>query len=201
MIATHSGNLARGTDRYVNHLARSKAAAIAAGDWLQRSGAVQANSSDEEARSVSAIVATERAVPIYDRNSGRIMDEVLLMRGGTLPTWTPLLESHSHWSLMSVLGSVLETKRSGRLARARLVFSDDEYTEPIWRKVKNGHLRAISVGGRRVRYVDIEPKESAVIAGRRWTASTKRALRVTTQWVMAEASVVVFGADIDSTIA
>ncbi|MEP2072617.1 hypothetical protein [Rhodopirellula bahusiensis] len=42
---------------------------------------------------------------------------------------------------------------------------------------------------------DIEPGQTAEILGRRWTAGSKFPLRVTTQWIQREASIVIFGAD------
>lgn len=172
---------------------------VAAGLYFQRAGTIDKTSSNDERRSVDAVIATERPVPIYDRGSGKMMNEVLLMRGAVLPPWVPLLESHQTWSLMHVLGSVVGTTRSGRVARGRFEFArEDEHVDPIWRRVRDGHIRGVSVGGRRLSWVDIQPGESAEVAGRRWTAGRELGLRITTQWLMREASVVIFGADEDA---
>ncbi|MEO1526720.1 MAG: hypothetical protein AAFX06_14895 [Planctomycetota bacterium] len=171
----------------------------ASGRWFIRGGGIEAGSASDAERSAVATIATERPVPAYDRRSGRIVDEILLMRGGQFPKWAPLLEAHQTWSMYSVLGSVHSTSRSGRVARGRFEFArDDEHVEQIWRKVRDGHIRGVSVGGQRASWVDIQPGESATVFGRRFTAGRERPLRVTTSWLMREASIVIFPADIDS---
>ncbi|MDM4015842.1 hypothetical protein [Roseiconus lacunae] len=165
---------------------------------FQRTGSIDGNP-DEATHSINAIVATERPVTIWDSRSRRYMMEILLMRGGQFPSWCPLLESHQSWTLNYVLGSVVGMKRSGRVARAEFRFAqDDDYVEPIWRKVRDKHIRGVSIGGRRVSYIDIEPGESANIFGRRFTAGRNMPLRVTTNWIARETSIVIFAADIDS---
>lgn len=202
MLATTTARRHRTADAYLDVLARERLAGQRTGQWFQRSGAVESGAGNDSDRSVAAIIATERPVPTYDRRSGRIIDEILTMRGGQFPPWAPLLDSHNTYSLINVLGSVMDTASSGRVARGRFVFArDDEYVEPIYKKVRDGHIRGVSVGGRRIKWVDIEPGQTATIDGRRYTAGRERALRVTTEWVMREASVVIFAADIDSSVA
>jgi hypothetical protein len=162
-------------------------------DWIARAAYVDSRTMDEASRSIMATVATENPVLVYDWTNGRTMQEVLVATGAELPTWTPMLDSHIAYSL-ETLGSVTDYRRSGSTILGRLVFAEDEEVEPVWRRVVAGHLRAVSVGGRRIAYTDIEPRQSAQVVGRRWTAG-QYPLRITTQWAIRETSLVVFGAD------
>lgn len=178
---------------------REKRQSIRNGEWFRRTAEVMTDRVDASARSIPAIVASETPVPVYDRSSGRIVDEVLVSRGGKLPTWAPMLRAHETYDLVhSTLGSVMNARLKGDEIEALLSFAqpvgDSDDVERVWTRVRDGHLRGVSVGGRRLVYTDIEPGQSGTVAGRRWYAG-KRPLRVTTSWVMREASIVIFGAD------
>lgn len=162
-------------------------------DWIARAAYVDSRTIDEASRSIMATIATENPVLVYDWTNGRTMQEVLIANGAEMPAWTPFLDSHVAYSLLT-LGSVTDYRRSGSTILGRLVFAEDEDVEPIYRRVVAGHLRAVSVGGRRIAYTDIEPRQSAQVVGRRWTAG-QYPLRITTQWAIRETSLVVFGAD------
>ncbi len=162
-------------------------------DWIARAAYVDSKSLNEASRSITATVATENPVMVYDWNNGRRMQEVLLSTGAEMPEWTPMLDSHNPYSLLT-LGSVKNYRRSGSNILGELVFAADENVDRIWRRVADGHLRAVSVGGLRREWIDIEPKQSAQVAGRRWTAGSLP-MRITYSWMIRETSVVVFGAD------
>ncbi|TWU15968.1 hypothetical protein [Allorhodopirellula heiligendammensis] len=162
--------------------------------WFSRAATTNLDTVDRENRTINAVIATENPVVFYDYGSRRVMREVLVAAGGRLSPWVPLLNSHQSWDLQSSLGSVLESKMIKAEITARLQFSSTADVDPIWQRVRDGHLRMISIGGRRLTFTDIEPGQSAEIAGRRWVAG-KQPLRVTTQWIQREASVVIFGAD------
>ena len=171
--------------------------AIASGHWFQRGESINPESVNADSRSINAVIATETPVPIYDSRNHRYMQEILVMDGGIFPAWTPMLRSHERWDIVrSVIGSVLNSKQSGRQARAELSFvKDDPEVDLVWVRVRDGHLRNVSVGGRRLTYTDIEPGGLAKINGRNWRAPKDMPLRVTTSWIQREASIVIFGAD------
>jgi len=156
---------------------------------------VRAESVDEENRSVRAVFATEGRVTVYDWANYRLIDEVLRVDGAEIPQQVPMLANHSRWSLDDVLGSGREMKRDGAEITGGLFFAEgDEDAERSWNKVRQGHLRDVSVGYRVSEFTDIAPGKSAVVGGRRYTAED-RPLRVATRWALKEVSLVPIGAD------
>jgi len=153
-----------------------------------------ANTRDDDARTIDATIATENPVMVYDWGQDRIIQEVLISRGAVMPKWTPLLDSHMSYELRTP-GSCINYRLEGDTIRATLRFAQDADVEPIWARYRDDHLRGVSVGGVRAEYTDIEPGQSAQVAGRRWTAGSKYVMRITTKWRIRETSLVVFGAD------
>jgi len=116
--------------------------------------------------------------------------------GAAIPAKIPLLANHSRASLDDILGSAREIRREGTDIVARLFFAEgDDDAERAWNKVKQGHLDSVSVGYRATEYVDIPAGQSNTVAGKRYTASPERPLRVTTRWIPKEVSAVPIGAD------
>lgn len=163
--------------------------------WFARAALTELDTIDADARTIRATIATENPVKVYDWKQRRVIQEVLVGAGARLSKWVPLLDSHNAWHLTNSLGSVLDSQLVGRDVKAQLQFASEPDVEPIWGRVRDGHLRMVSIGGRRIKFTDIEPGQSAEIGGRRWTAGSKLPLRVTTQWIQREASIVIFGAD------
>ncbi|MEP3835339.1 hypothetical protein, partial [Rhodopirellula bahusiensis] len=157
--------------------------------WFSRAALTDLASLDADARTIDATIATENAVTFYDWQQRRPMQEVLVGSGGRLSKWVPLLDSHASWHLTNSLGSVLNSKLVGTDIKAQLQFAAEPDVDPIWGRVRDGHLRMVSIGGRRIKFTDIEPGQTAEILGRRWTAGSKFPLRVTTQWIQREASI------------
>ena len=153
-----------------------------------------ADTRDDEARTIDATIATQNPVMVYDWGQKRIIQEVLMVRGAELPPWTPLLDSHMSYELRTP-GSCINYRLEGDTIRATLRFAQDADLDPIWARYRDDHLRGVSVGGVRAEYTDIEPGQSAQVAGRRWTAGSKYVMRITTKWRIRETSLVVFGAD------
>lgn len=168
-------------------------------DLTCRALALRAATVNEEHRSVEATISTERAVEVMDWREWEPIDEVLMVDGVELPRQIPLLSNHSRWSLSDVLGSAREIRvergEDGSSIVARLSFArDDEDAERAWNKVRQGHITDVSVGYRVLESVEIQPKQSAVVSGRTFTAGQRR-LRVATRWALREVSVVPIGAD------
>ncbi|UCG33292.1 MAG: hypothetical protein JSU68_01425 [Phycisphaerales bacterium] len=164
-------------------------------DLTARTLTVRAESINEEARSVEAVLATEAPTTVYDFRSWRLIDEVLRVEGAQLPAQVVMLESHMRYGLDTVLGSVRGMKKESGEVVGRLFFAEgDEAAERAWQKVKQGHLTDVSVGYRAIEYTDIKPNTSAVVNGKRYTAG-ERTLRITTKWRIREGSLVPIGAD------
>ncbi len=156
---------------------------------------IRAASIDEKARSVEAVFATETPAAVFDPQRWGVIDEVLRMDGAEIPPQMPMLETHSRWSLDSVLGSGRNLRTQADEMLGRLFFaSEDERAESAWNKVRQGHVNAVSIGYSVEESTDIEPGQTREVAGRKYTAG-KRTLRVTTRWTPKEVSLVPIGAD------
>ena len=166
-------------------------------DLTSRSMPVRADSIDEEARSIEAVMSTENPVAVFDWNRWDIIDEVLLARGAELPDQVVLLENHRRWELDDVLGSVRNMRTTPPETIGRLFFDTDERAERAWGKVKRRHVRDVSVGYRALEFVDIEPGRQKTIDGKTYKAR-KRVLRITKRWALRELSLTPIGADEDA---
>lgn len=162
-----------------------------------RSMAVRADSVREADHSVAAtVVAGERTVRVFDWENFRAIDEVLRIAPAELVDGVPLLDSHQRDSVDSVLGHAAEwRKEAGDIISARAFFDmADERGARAYAKVKDKHLRAVSVGYLVTEAVDIPPGEHAMVDGQEWTAGP-RWLRISTGWKTRELSLVPVGAD------
>ena len=156
---------------------------------------VRAESVNEEARTVEAIVTTETPVAVFDYERYDIIDEVLVTRGAELPEHACLLNNHSRSSNDDVLGSAINNrKESGNVVSVLQFAENDEDAERVWNKVKQGHLRNVSAGYRVLDWVDLKPRTTQIVDGKRYTAGD-RVLRVSTRWALREVSIVPIGAD------
>lgn len=161
----------------------------------------RAATADDKDRSIEGVFSTEAPVEIWDWYRGEIVDEILLNSGAEIPDQIPVLANHDRWSLDSVIGSArsirAEQGEAGGPAvlAGRMYFVDgDEDAERIWNKVKQGHLRDLSVGYLIHDCVEIAPGTTATVAGRKYTAGDNT-LRVATRWSLKEVSVTPIGAD------
>lgn len=162
-----------------------------------RSAMVQPSGLDESTRSVSCVMSTENPVMMRDWNSGGIIDEVLLARGGQFPAQLPLLDNHSRSSSLDVLGSVRDIKVEGDKVVGRAYFAEGiPKAEEIYQLVRQKHLTDVSIGYRygSSESIDIPKGTSRTIEGREYTA-TERLKRVATTWQGKELSTTPIGAD------
>lgn len=165
-------------------------------DLITRTATVRAETVDEAARSVEAVLATEARVTVFDWARFEAIDEILLARGAELPDQMVLLEDHNQWGIRYVHGSIREMRIENNQVIGRLHFAANagEETERAWQMVMQKHLRDVSIGYRAKAFVDIQPGESAEVEGQRYEAG-QRVLRISTAWRPKEGSVVVIGAD------
>lgn len=153
---------------------------------------------DEKNRTVRGIVCTENPVVIIDWAKERYVEEVLLSDGMQPIESARLLNAHNGWRAQDVIGSVMQFQRGTNETsiEANLVFSSASDVEPIFVRVKEGHLRGLSIGGKYTKkgYIEIAPGETSVVMGRKFTAG-ELWKRVVFDWACREVSVVPFGAD------
>jgi hypothetical protein len=162
---------------------------------LTRSLSLRADTVNEETRSIAGVLATESRCTVYDRAMGELIDEVLRTDGARLPEQIPLLANHSRYSLDDVLGSIRELRAAGDQVECRLFFAEgDPAADRAWNKVRQRHMRDLSVGYRVAAATEIEPGATSTVGGRSYTAGARR-LRVATDWEPVEGSSVPIGAD------
>lgn len=150
--------------------------------------AVRADSVDEEARTFD-IVWTTGARVRRKRWVGEDYDEELVVSSAAirlerLNNGAPFLNAHNAWSIGSVLGSVVpgSAKIENGDGVATIRFSDAEEDEAVWRKIKGGVIRNVSVGYRVWKY-EVEKREGEI------------ELRRAVDWEPYEISAVPIGAD------
>lgn len=111
------------------------------------------SSVNDEKRTVDVIFSTGAPVLRYDYNQGRRYREVLSMdskhvRLERLNTGASVLDSHSAWSIGDVLG--ITEAGTARIEKGRglvtLRFSERDAVADVWRDVKGGIIRSVSIG-------------------------------------------------------
>lgn len=169
-------------------------------DTLLRDLTVRSETIDEDARTVDVVLATDNRVTVYDMERYEPIEEILQADGAELPEQVPMLDSHNRWQLDAVLGSLRNLRIQNNQVVATAYFAEGiERADKAWKMVRQGHLRAISVGYRSLKYTEIEPNASREIGGTTYTAGRVR-LRVTHKWAPHEGSLVVIGADPAATV-
>lgn len=135
--------------------------------------AVAAKSFDRDNRTVDLTFSTGAAVKRYDWRTGTYYWEKLSLdpkhvRMERLNSGAPLLDTHSGWSLSSVLGVVLDDTATvdGKKGRATVQFSQREDVAPIVQDVEDGIIRNVSLGYVVEEYEEIPPKRKGDIPTR-----------------------------------
>ena len=169
-------------------------------DFTTRTLQMRADSINESERSIEAVISTETPATVMDWSNWRLIREVLIPEGCVSDDQVPLLKDHNRSNSEMVLGAARNINPAKSGVTARLFFEDDTWrkeaavVEPIWQKVRQRFLRAVSVGYQALVYTDIEPGQKATIAGRSFEGGVD-GLRVTTQWKLKEVSTTPIGAD------
>lgn len=155
----------------------------------------------DDDRGVDGVLSTDAPVPMPDFERMEIVDEVLLTsgfraRGGNV---LPLQDSHQTYSVHNTLGSFAVKGPTKHEINGRLFISSAE--ESVATKVREGHVRGISVGYQNRKWQYVEPGQSAEIDGRTFRAKKNgRAVKVVTEWEAMEASLTPVPADIGAGI-
>lgn len=152
----------------------------------------------EADRSFEAVVATETPAFVFDWRNFEVIQEVLRADGGKFPESIVLLNDHMRHGVESVIGSATDFRRQGgewvgRGVVGRAVEGNLQ-REQLWQDLKDGHIRAVSIGYVVRDYVDIPSGSKQRIAGKLYEAG-ERMLRVSTAWEVHELSLTPIGAD------
>ena len=118
---------------------------------IGRSASLRAVNEDD--RSFEVVWTTGAQVRRYSWMRDEEYDEELVvspnaMRLDRLNSGAPFLNSHSSWSLRGILGVVVDgsVRIEGGEGRARIRLSERDEVEDIWRDIKAGIIRHVSVG-------------------------------------------------------
>jgi len=148
------------------------------------------SSIDEENRSVEVTFSTGAQVKRYDWRTGEYFLEELALgdenvRLGRLNAGAPVLDTHSGWSLGSMLGVVQEgtARVTGKKGLATLRFSRRDEVAGVWGDVKDKIITKVSVGYMVHRYEETK------------AAGNKLAIRRAVDWEPYEISMVPMPAD------
>ena len=136
-------------------------------DPLRMRGLLDPQTVDEEKRTVDVVFATDTPVRTYVGSLGYIY-EVLSMdpshiRQERLNAGAPILDDHNRWvgtrGVMGVVDGFTLTKKEARATLRFAKAEDDPEADKMFRKVKDGILRGVSVGYRVYKYEDMNTGE------------------------------------------
>lgn len=143
---------------------------------------------DEEARTVELTWTTGARVlrGYYDKFYEELSTDPKHVRMGRLENGAPLLNSHRGWDLSGVIGVVVSASIKKGEGRAVVRFArgeDDPAADAIFRKVRDGIIRNVSVGYRILRMEKVQDGDEEIPVFR------------ATDWEPFEISMVPMGAD------
>lgn len=158
-----------------------------------RSFDVTPSSVNDEKRSVEAVLASETPVDELDYDRWEVLPTILLMSGCQMPgdRSIVLLDAHSRSGPVAgnIKGSARELRAEGGNLIGRLEFAGRAADE--WTLVREGHLKAVSIGRTDKKSMYVGDKQTTRIEGREF----KGPCRIVTSWIPREVSLVPIGAD------
>lgn len=165
-------------------------------DISTRSLETRANTANDETMTIDAILSTETAARMMDWYNWEEMDEILLAEGRSKLPHVVMLDTHDRSSINKILGHMANVRTEGTDTIVTCTFDqDDPEAVKAYRKYRNGHARALSVGYSVMKFTDIPPGQSETVNGRSYTAQKNRKMRIVTKWRVDEGSLVPIGAD------
>lgn len=118
-----------------------------------RTQAAPLQSVDAEARTAEVVFSTGALITQFVAHKGdvRLMPTRVVVENGAidldfLRSAGPVLDAHQTYEAANVIGSVEDAWIANGEARARIRFADIPDVEPIWQRVRQGHLRNVSMG-------------------------------------------------------
>lgn len=138
-------------------------------DPLMRRAMIAPDSLDEQNRTVDVVFATDTPVRTYSWSLGGAFDEILScdpshIRKARLDSGLPVLDNHNSWSgTKSVYGVADNYTLERNQGKAKLRFAkaeDDPEADKVFRKIKDGILRGISIGYRVFKYEEMNPNRT-----------------------------------------
>jgi hypothetical protein len=156
---------------------------------------LQRESVNASERTMRTVVVSERSRPVvWDWRNGGAIENIFLMSGFEDPGQVPLLDSHASYSTDHIRGSARGFEVVGQELMSTAHFSSDAISERSWILAQEGHLTDVSIGARLLEVLYVDPGESVVHDGVKYTAG-ELPLRLNLRWRPVELSLVVWGAD------
>lgn len=144
-----------------------------------------------QSRTITAVLATDAGVEVFDPKTGKTFPEYLLMSGAKLPKQLVLVDSGDNSTVQKILGSVRRLEvRKGRLQDVAY-FAQSTAAQEAEQDIRDGHLSGAGLTFRRRKQRDIPSGKSETIGGQRFNGPA----RVVTQWEPLFASAVTVPAD------
>jgi hypothetical protein len=166
------------------------------GEISHRAADVRMASDRADEPVIDMVLSTESPVLMWDSYEREPMDEILLASGRSQLPHVVLLDSHNRESVTKIWGHVENIRTEGGDTVVRFVFdAEDPEAMKAYRKYKNKHARASSVGYAVLRYEEVPAGQTRTISGVEYKARASRKTRVATQWRVDEGSCVCLGAD------
>ena len=162
-------------------------------DQVVRRAQVNPSSWRDSDNSIEAVIATDTPAWSTEVKTGRAVKEVWLMSGLEFDPHVRCLNDHQREDVNHVLGSVREFQVGAHETTGRLSISSAE--PAIATKVREGHIRDVSVGGERKEIVSIPAGQSRTIDGQSFTADPHEPLNIVTRLWVYEVSFTAIGAD------
>jgi len=169
-------------------------------DLTVRTYTLRTETLDKETRSIEAVLATENRVLVFDMRRWEVVEEVLLMSGARFGEQVVYIDTHDRTTIEKILGSTRQMRVEGDKLIGRNYYATTEEGERAFQLVGEGHLTDNSIGYRINGHtaVVIDEGKTVEVAGRTFTASPTRPLRVVTEWEVRENSACPIGADMAS---
>lgn len=152
---------------------------------------------DEETRSMDVVVRGAGAVPFYDAERSRMVDEVhlaegMIVRGGR--DSVVLLDSHEAMGVEHILGRVTRIRAENGVVMGRLELAETPDAERAAQLIRAGHLTDVSMGAVNLEVEHLPEGESREYHGRMYSGP----LNVVTRWELIETSLVPVGRDAEA---
>lgn len=160
-------------------------------------GGVRSSTWQDATRSAEAVILTEEAVLVPDYERRQLVNEIILLSGlKKIPESISLIDTHQSGSVNTIIGSVRSFKIEDKKLVGTISLSSKPEVNGIVTDIKEGHLRGVSAGYRRLESVWIEDGKTEEISGRKFTGP----VRVVTEWELVEASLASVPADSKASI-
>lgn len=164
-------------------------------DTFTRAAAIRGpRTINEESRGFDVIAASDAPVQVYDWESARMVDEILIASGFALPRGrkqVPLQDSHNTMTVAATLGSARNFSAAGDEVHASVEFAADAESNRAFELYKAGHLTDFSVRYSRDKVVMLDEGKKKSINGREYVGPAM----LVTRWTIKELSPTPIGAD------